>query len=513
MEFKQKILIVDYGSQYSQIITRRIRDMEVYCEIVPQIDVDKIDKSIKGIILSGGPSSVYEKDAPSIDKRIFDLNIPILGICYGMQLITHINGGMVEKADKREFGKAMLNINETDCPLFKDVPISSLVWMSHGDHITKMASGFRTIATTDSSNAAIANDKNVYALQFHPEVYHSEYGIKMIENFVFNICKCEKNWKMTDLITRKIADIKEQTKGEKVLLGLSGGVDSSVCAALLNKAIGKDLICVFVDTGLLRKNEKENVEKQYEVFDNMNIVYVDAKNRFLEKLKGITDPEQKRKIIGKEFVDIFNEQAQILKKDNDIKFLAQGTIYSDIIESATKKGNSQTIKSHHNVGGLPEDLKFELVEPLKDLFKDEVRRLGIQLGLNEKLINRHPFPGPGFGIRVIGEVTKEKLELLREADDIFTYELRKHKLYDKVSQAFVVILPVKSVGVMGDVRTYEYVVAIRSVNTIDFMTANWSRLPYDFLETVSNRIINEVKGINRVTYDISSKPASTIEWE
>lgn len=337
MEFKQKILIVDYGSQYSQIITRRIRDMEVYCEIVPQIDIDKIDKSIKGIILSGGPSSVYEKDAPSIDKRIFDLNIPILGICYGMQLITHINGGMVEKADKREFGKAMLNINETNCPLFKDVPISSLVWMSHGDHITKMASGFRTIASTDSSNAAIANDKNVYALQFHPEVYHSEYGIKMIENFVFNICKCEKNWKMTDLITRKIADIKEQTKGEKVLLGLSGGVDSSVCAALLNKAIGKDLICVFVDTGLLRKNEKENVEKQYEVFDNMNIVYVDAKNRFLEKLKGITDPEQKRKIIGKEFVDIFNEQAQILKKDNDIKFLAQGTIYSDIIESATKK--------------------------------------------------------------------------------------------------------------------------------------------------------------------------------
>lgn len=510
---KDKIIIVDFGSQYSQIITRRIRDMEVYCEIKPEINISDIDETVKGIILSGGPSSVYEKGSPTIDKQIFDLNIPILGICYGMQLITHINGGTVEKAEKREFGKAMLSILEEQNPLFKDIPVSSLVWMSHADHITKMASGFRTIAKTESSNAAIANDNNVYALQFHPEVYHSEYGIKIIENFVFNVCKCKKNWIVEDYLDEKIEKIRKQVNGQKVLLGLSGGVDSSVAAALIYKAIGKNLICVFVDTGLMRKNEKENVQKQYELFEDINIVYVDAKNRFIDKLKGVSDPEAKRKIIGREFVEVFNEQAKILKENEDIKFLAQGTIYSDIIESANKKGNSQTIKSHHNVGGLPEDLKFELVEPLKELFKDEVRNLGVKLGLNEQLLNRHPFPGPGFGIRVVGEVTEEKLELLREADYIFTTELDNYKLYDKVSQAFVVILPVKSVGVMGDVRTYEYVVSIRAVNTIDFMTATWSKLPYDFLENVSNRIINEVKGINRVTYDISSKPAATIEWE
>lgn len=510
---KDKILIVDFGSQYSQLIARRIREMEVYSEIVPELKLSDIDESIKGIILSGGPASVYEDASPTIDKRILEHNIPILGICYGMQLITHIFGGTVEKSNKREFGRATLNIVDENNDLFKGIPKKSLVWMSHGDHITKMADGFRNIAITSSSNAAITNDKNIYALQFHPEVLHSEYGTNMIENFVFNICKVEKNWKLQDFIERKVKEIQDVTKGEKVLLGLSGGVDSSVAAALINKAIGNNLVCVFVDTGLLRKDEAIKVKKQYDSINGLNIVFVDAQDRFLTKLKGITDPEEKRKIIGKEFIEVFNEEARKLKTDREIKFLAQGTIYPDVIESVSIKGPSHTIKSHHNVGGLPDDLKFELLEPLRELFKDEVRKLGLKLGLNNFLINRHPFPGPGLGVRVIGEVTYEKVKLLQEADNIFVEELIKNNLYDKVSQAFVVILPVKSVGVMGDVRTYEYVVSIRSVNTVDFMTATWSKLPYEFLELVSNRIINEVRGINRVTYDISSKPASTIEWE
>ncbi|WP_156286156.1 glutamine-hydrolyzing GMP synthase [Oceanivirga salmonicida] len=509
---RDKILIIDYGSQYSQLIARRIRELEVYCEIIADINVDNIGNEVKGIIFSGGPASVYEKDAPTIDKRIFELGIPILGICYGMQLITHLTGGKVEKSDKREFGPAELEILE-DSLLFSNIEKKSKVWMSHGDHITKMGNGFRKIAGTSSSNAAITNDKGVYALQFHPEVNHTEYGIQMISNFIFKICKIEKNWVMSDFIEEKINEIRNITNGEKVLLGLSGGVDSSVAAALINKAIGDKLVCVFVDTGLLRKNEAIKVKKQYEELNNINIVYVDAKKRFLEKLKGIKDPETKRKIIGKEFIEVFNEQAKKLKEVKSIKFLAQGTIYPDVIESVSVKGPSHTIKSHHNVGGLPDDLKFEIVEPLKELFKDEVRRLGIKLGLSNEIVMRHPFPGPGLGIRVVEEVTEEKVKLLQEADDIFIEELRAYGLYDKVSQAFVTLLPVKTVGVMGDIRTYEYMAAIRSVNTIDFMTATWSKLPYEFLEKVSNRIVNEVRGINRVVYDISSKPASTIEYE
>lgn len=509
---KEKILIIDYGSQYSQLIARRIREMEVYCEIKSKIDVNNIDKSIKGIIFSGGPASVYEKGAPSIDKKIFDLNIPILGICYGMQLITYLNGGTVEKSSKREFGKATLEITDTTNPLFSGIPEKSLVWMSHGDHITKMAEGFRTIAKTTSSNAAITNDKNIYALQFHPEVLHSEYGKNMIENFVFNICKMPKNWIMGDLIENKIKEIKEKTNGEKVLLALSGGVDSSVAALLINRAIGDNLYCVFVDTGLLRKDEAIKVKEQYKDISHLNIIFIDAKERFLSKLKNVSDPEEKRKIIGKEFVEVFNETAKKLQEEKEIEFLAQGTIYPDVIESAGD-GVSHTIKSHHNVGGLPKDCKFQLIEPLRDLFKDEVRKIGLRLGLDEKLIKRHPFPGPGLGVRVVGELTSEKVKLLQEADNIFVEELINHNLYDKVNQAFVVLLPVKTVGVMGDVRTYEYVVALRSVNTIDFMTATWSKLPYEFLEIVSNRIVNEIRGINRVVYDISSKPAATIEWE
>ena len=481
---KEKILIVDFGSQYTQLIARRIREMEVYCEIVPLIDVEKIKNGtepVKGIILSGGPASVYEEDAPTVDKAIFDLGLPILGICYGMQLITHLNGGKVEKADSREFGKAILEVINGENPLFKEIKKTSSIWMSHNDHITELPEGFEIIAQTDSSIAAITNNNGIYALQFHPEVVHSECGTEIIANFVFNICKCERNWKITSFIEEKTKAIKEIVGDEHVLLALSGGVDSSVAAVLINNAIGRQLTCMFVDTGLLRKDEGKKVLEYYKEHFNLNIVFVDAKDRFLNKLGA--------------------------------KFLAQGTIYPDVIESQSIKGPSHTIKSHHNVGGLPEDLKFELLEPLKELFKDEVRKVGHELGLPDTIINRHPFPGPGSGIRVIGEVTPEKVRILQEADDIFINALMEEGLYGKVDQAFVTLLPVKTVGVMGDQRTYEYVAAIRSVNTIDFMTATWSKLPYEFLGDVANKIINNVNGINRIVYDISSKPAATIEWE
>ncbi|WP_068449265.1 glutamine-hydrolyzing GMP synthase [Caviibacter abscessus] len=513
MENRDKILIVDFGSQYSQLIARRIRELQVYCELVEKIKIEDIKENVKGIILSGGPASVYEENSPTIDKRIFDMSIPILGICYGMQLITHLNGGTVEKADKREFGKAVLEVIDETCPLFLGVNKFSNIWMSHGDHITKMACGYRQIAKTSSSNAAVTNDKGVYALQFHPEVYHSEQGMKMISNFLFEICKCTQNWKMDNFIEEKIKQIREIVGNKKVMLGLSGGVDSSVAAVLINKAIGENLTCVFVDTGLLRKDEAKKVKELYGTFYNMNIVFVDAKDRFLDKLKGITEPEQKRKIIGREFVEVFRDEQRKLKTDGKIEFLAQGTIYPDVIESQSVKGPSHTIKSHHNVGGLPEDLEFEILEPLRELFKDEVRKLGIKLGMPIESINRHPFPGPGLGIRVLEEVTKEKVQILQDADNIFIDELIADGLYDKVSQAFVALFPVKSVGVMGDKRTYEYIASIRAVVTEDFMTATWAHLPYEFLEKVSNRIVNEVSGINRVVYDISSKPASTIEWE
>ena len=513
---KEKIIIIDFGSQYSQLIARRIREMEVYCEIVPLIDVEKIkngEEKVKGISFSGGPASVYEKDAPTVNPQVFSLNLPILGICYGMQLITHLNGGKVEKADSREFGKAVLEVENNDNPLFTGVKKSSNIWMSHNDHITELPTGFEIIAKTDSSIAAITNNNGIYALQFHPEVVHSECGTQILENFVFNICKCERNWKISSFIAEKTKFIKETVGDEHVLLALSGGVDSSVAAVLINNAIGHQLTCMFVDTGLLRKDEGKKVLEYYKEHFDLNIVFVDAKDRFLNKLKGVDEPEAKRKIIGNEFIEVFNEEIRKLKGQEGAKFLAQGTIYPDVIESQSIKGPSHTIKSHHNVGGLPEDLQFELLEPLKELFKDEVRKVGHELGLPDTIIKRHPFPGPGLGIRVIGEVTPDKVKILQEADDIFITELMEKGLYNKVDQAFVTLLPVKTVGVMGDQRTYEYVAAIRSVNTIDFMTATWSKLPYEFLEEVSNKIINKVNGINRIVYDISSKPPGTIEWE
>ena len=507
------IVILDFGSQYNQLIARRVREMGVYAEVVPfHEDIDKIlERNPKGIILSGGPASVYAKGAPTLDKRIFDANIPILGLCYGMQLITHLHGGEVERADKQEFGKASLKLDKKDSLIFKNIPDNTIVWMSHADHVNKMAEGFEIIAHTDSSIAAIENrDKKIYAFQYHPEVTHSEHGFEMLKNFVFEIVGAEKNWSMENYIETTVKEIKEKVGDKKVILGLSGGVDSSVAAMLINKAIGKQLTCIFVDTGLLRKNEAKHVMDIYAQNFDMNIKCINAEERFLSKLKGVEDPEEKRKIIGKEFIEVFNEEASKLK---DAEFLAQGTIYPDVIESVSVKGPSVTIKSHHNVGGIPEDLNFKLLEPLRELFKDEVRKVGRELGIPDYMVDRHPFPGPGLGIRILGEVTKEKADILREADDIFIEELRKEGLYSKVSQAFVVLLPVKSVGVMGDERTYEYTAVLRSANTIDFMTATWSRLPYEFLEKVSNRILNEVKGINRLTYDISSKPPATIEWE
>ena len=507
------IVILDFGSQYNQLIARRVREMGVYAEVVPfHEDIDKIlERKPKGIILSGGPASVYAKGAPTLDKRIFEANIPILGLCYGMQLITHLHGGEVERADKQEFGKASLKLDKKESLIFKNIPDNTIVWMSHADHVNKMAEGFEIIAHTDSSIAAIENrDKKIYAFQYHPEVTHSEHGFEMLKNFVFEIVGAEKNWSMENYIETTVKEIKEKVGDKKVILGLSGGVDSSVAAMLINKAIGKQLTCIFVDTGLLRKNEAKHVMDIYAQNFDMNIKCVNAEERFLSKLKGVEDPEEKRKIIGKEFVEVFNEEASKLK---DAEFLAQGTIYPDVIESVSVKGPSVTIKSHHNVGGLPEDLNFKLLEPLRELFKDEVRKVGRELGIPDYMVDRHPFPGPGLGIRILGEVTKEKADILREADNIFIEELREEGLYSKVSQAFVVLLPVKSVGVMGDERTYEYTAVLRSANTIDFMTATWSRLPYEFLEKVSNRILNEVKGINRLTYDISSKPPATIEWE
>ena len=510
---KNSIIILDFGSQYNQLIARRVREMGVYAEVVPYFEPleDILAREPRGIILSGGPASVYLDGSPTIDKALYEQGIPVLGICYGMQLTSQLLGGNVERADKQEFGKAELIIDDLESPLFKDVPNLNQVWMSHGDHVTVLPEGFKQIAHTDSCIAASANvEKNIYCIQYHAEVSHSQYGAKMLENFVFGVAKCEKNWSMGNYIEETVKSIKETVGDKKVLLGLSGGVDSSVAAALIHKAIGDQLICIFVDTGLLRKDEAKNVMEIYGENFHMNIKCVDAEERFLSKLAGVTDPEAKRKIIGKEFVEVFNDEASKL---TDVKFLAQGTIYPDVIESQSVKGPSATIKSHHNVGGLPEDMQFELLEPLRELFKDEVRAVGRELGIPAHMVDRHPFPGPGLGIRILGEVNKEKADILREADDIFIKELRAADLYKEVSQAFVVLLPVKSVGVMGDERTYEYTAVLRSANTIDFMTATWSRLPYEFLDKISNRIINEVKGINRLTYDISSKPPATIEWE
>lgn len=505
------ILIIDYGSQYNQLISRRIREMNVYSEIIPYNQtIEKINNNIKGIILSGGPSSVYDDGAPYLNEDIFKFNVPILGICYGMQLLLKKYGGIVESSNRREYGKSLIHLTEKSL-LNQDMKETSIVWMSHSDHVVSVPVDFEILAKTESSIAMVQNvEKKIYTVQFHPEVTHTEEGNKLLSNFVFNICKTDAAWNLNDFIEKAVLEIKEEVKENLVILGLSGGVDSSVTAALLHKAIGKQLICIFVDTGLLRLNEAEEVLTGYGDMPHLNIVKVDAQERFIKALKGVIDPEHKRKIIGKEFIEVFEEAKSEYVQ---VEYLAQGTIYPDVIESKSVHGPSATIKSHHNVGGIPNQHSFKIIEPLKALFKDEVRRVGITLGLSENLVYRHPFPGPGLGIRVLGEVTNDKVKILQKADHIFIQELKKYNLYQQVSQAFVTLLPVKTVGVMGDQRTYEYLCALRSVNTTDFMTAQISRLPYDFLELVSTRIINEVKGINRVVYDVTSKPPGTIEWE
>ena len=508
------ILVLDFGSQYTQLIARRIRESNVYSEIYPwDIDEEKIKNlNPKGIVLSGGPDSVTQSFTPRIPKIVFELIVPILGICYGMQTLAEQLGGQVISAEKKEFGHARLNLLE-ESKLFEGISKNTNVWMSHGDQVQDLPDNFKVIASTETAPvAAMQHDhKDIFAVQFHPEVTHTDEGIKVIDNFLFSICKASPAWKMGDLIENRINEIKERVGESKVLLGLSGGVDSSVTAILLHKAIGKKLICVFVDNGLLRKNEAEEVMDVFKANMDLNVIKSDAQDTFLRHLKGISDPEQKRKIIGRTFIDVFDTEASNLK---DIDFLAQGTIYPDVIESSgSESKEARVIKSHHNVGGLPEEMKMDLIEPLRDLFKDEVRKMGVELGIPADMLNRHPFPGPGLGVRIVGEITKEKTEILKEADHIFIQELIKHDLYNKVSQAFAVFLPIKSVGVVGDERRYAEVIGLRAVETVDFMTARWAHLPYDFLEHVSNRIVNEIEDVSRVVYDISSKPPATIEWE
>ena len=506
-----KIVILDFGSQYNQLIARRVRELGVYSEVVPfNVDLEELKKDdVKGIILSGGPNSVYDEDSPKIDKELFSLK-PVLGICYGMQITQSMFGGKVSPSEKREYGKSQLRVLKEN-EILKDVKDESTVWMSHGDHVDQLSPEFDLLGDTDSC-FAVAKHKElpIYNLQFHPEVTHSEYGSQIIKNFVLGVCNASQDWNMGNYIEKTVEQIREQVQDKQVILGLSGGVDSSVAAVLVHKAIGDQLTCIFVDTGLMRKDEGKKVMDLYGEHFHMNIKRVDAVDLFLDNLKGVTEPEAKRKIIGRDFIEVFNAEKAKMK---DAEFLAQGTIYPDVIESTSIKGPSSTIKSHHNVGGLPEEMQFELVEPLRELFKDEVRQVGIELGIPEHMVMRHPFPGPGLGIRVIEEVTKDKVKILQEADDIFINALMEEGLYDQTSQAFVTLLPCKTVGVMGDNRTYEYVAAIRSVNTSDFMTAHFSRLPFDFLDSVATKIINEVRGINRVVYDITSKPPGTIEWE
>ncbi len=517
-----RILIIDFGSQYTQLIARRSREIGVYCEIHPwDISAEDIRAfAPQGVILSGGPESVIGDEAPVVDACVFDLKVPVFGICYGMQTMTSQLGGKVESSNKREFGYAQVRARG-HTELLKDIEDSTTpegygmldVWMSHGDKVTAMPEGFKLMASTDSAPIAGMADeqRHFYGVQFHPEVTHTKQGGRMIERFILGICHCDPFWTSGNIVEDSIAAIRKKVGDDEVILGLSGGVDSSVVAALLHKAIGDKLTCVFVDNGLLRLNEGDTVMSTFAKHMGVKVIRVDAEQRFLTGLKGESDPEKKRKIIGNLFVDIFEEES---KKLDNAKWLAQGTIYPDVIESAgSKTGKAHVIKSHHNVGGLPDYMQLKLVEPLRELFKDEVRKLGVELGLPYDMVYRHPFPGPGLGVRILGEVKKEFADLLRLADNIFIEELYKHDLYNKTSQAFAVFLPIKSVGVMGDGRRYDYVIALRCVETIDFMTAIWSRLPYDFLDVVSRRIINEVDGISRVTYDISGKPPATIEWE
>ncbi len=509
---EETIVILDFGSQYTQLIARRVRESKVYCEILPfNADPDSFkDKNLKGIILSGGPSSVFDEGAPVCDKKVFELNVPILGICYGLQLLAYLFGGKVERSKSREYGKAKIKIEEHK-NLFKGFKKKLHVWMSHGDFVSKLPKGYKKLASSENIPfAAVKNPKKkILGVQFHPEVAHTQNGIKIIQNFLYDICECHGEWTPKSFIDSTVKEIKARVGKEKVVLGLSGGVDSSVCAVLVNKALGRQLSCIFVDNGLLRKNEAQQVKEVFKDFD-MNIVFVDASEKFLSRLKGIIDPEEKRRIIGRTFIEVFEEEAN---KIGEVKFLAQGTLYPDVIESTSFKGPSATIKTHHNVGGLPAEMNLQLIEPLRELFKDEVRRIGKELKLPDNILGRHPFPGPGLAVRILGEITRERLDILREADDIFIQELKSSRHYQKVWQAFCVLLPVQSVGVMGDERTYENVVALRAVTSLDGMTADWAHLPYNLIGKISNRIINEVKGINRVVYDVSSKPPATIEWE
>lgn len=504
----EKIIILDFGSQTTQLIGRRIRELSTYCEIVPYNKFPFEDTSVIGVVLSGSPFSVNDDHAFKPDLSAIRGKYPILGICYGAQYLAYSSGGKVEKGDSREYGRAHLSTINTEESIFKNIKQGSQVWMSHGDTITSLPESFKIIASTDDVKAAAykINGESTWAVQYHPEVFHTLDGTQLLSNFL-DLCGCKRDWTPASFIETTVAQLKSQLGDDKVILALSGGVDSSVTAVLLNRAIGKNLTCVFVDNGLLRKNEFENVLRDYAHL-GLNVIGVDAKKKFYSALAGVTDPEQKRKIIGRGFIEVFDEEAHKLK---DIKWLGQGTIYPDIIESLSITGT--TIKSHHNVGGLPKEMNLKLVEPLRLLFKDEVRSVGLELGMQSHLIKRHPFPGPGLGIRILGDITPEKVEILQNADDIYINALREYDLYDKVWQAGTILLPVRSVGVMGDERTYENTVALRAVTSSDAMTADWAHLPYEFLAKVSNEIINKVRGVNRVVYDISSKPPATIEWE
>jgi GMP synthase (glutamine-hydrolysing) len=511
---REKILILDFGSQYNQLIARTVRELSVVCEIVPpDISADEIDRSaIRGIILSGGPASVYQKLAPHCDPRIFSLGIPVLGICYGMQLMAKTLGGKVDRAGSREYGRATLTATDRTS-LFKGIPKSSTSWMSHGDKVHNMPRGFKRIALSrNTSIAAFADEyRRLFGVQFHPEVAHTQYGKDILKNFVKGICAARGDWSMKSFVRETVSEIRDTVGSDRVILGLSGGVDSSVAAVLIHKAIGHRLVCVFVDNGLLRKDEAKIVRGVFQKHFKINLKVVDASSEFLAALKGVVDPEKKRKIIGRTFIKVFDRES---KKIGKVKFLAQGTLYPDLIESRSAFGGpSATIKTHHNVGGLPKKMNLKLIEPLKYLFKDEVRKVGGELDIPQEVLGRHPFPGPGLAVRILGDVTKERCDILREVDDRFIETLKREKLYDKIWQAFAVLLPVKSVGVMGDERTYESVVALRAVTSVDGMTADWAKIPYEVLGKVSNRIINEVRGVNRVAYDVSSKPPSTIEWE
>jgi GMP synthase (glutamine-hydrolysing) len=511
----EQIVILDFGSQYTQVIARRIRECNVFCSIksfeTPAAELAALKPA--GLILSGGPSSVYAKDAPLPDKGIFELGAPVLGICYGVQLLAQFLGGKVEPGQKREYGKGLLTVTDNTCALFKNLPPDFQVWNSHGDKLTRPPTGFKAVAVTENSNYAAVEHRRrkLFGLQFHPEVVHTPRGMEILSNFVHGVCGCDRSWTMRNYIDHSVEEIRAQVGSERVILGLSGGVDSSVAAALLHKAIGDQLTCIFVNNGVLRAGEAETVQEVFGRNFKLKLQYEEATDIFLRELRGVTDPERKRKIIGRTFIEVFQDAT---KRAGKAKFLAQGTLYPDVIESVPIGGNpAALIKSHHNVGGLPKNMKFQLVEPLKCLFKDEVRKLGAELGLPKEIVQRQPFPGPGLAVRILGEVTPDRLQILRNADYIVVQEMKLTGWYYKIWQSFAVLLPVRSVGVMGDERTYDYTIAIRAVDSQDGMTADWVKLPYDLLEKLSNRIINEVKGVNRVVLDISSKPPATIEWE